>query len=142
MQIQLTKEHEEWLRSQVAVGRFSTLEEAVAEAIDSLKTEDDDLAWAKPLVEEGLAELDQARRYPRKRCSRALKRDYAKSCETWRGFDLLLRPRAICRKSQMTSPPPQASGSRSRLLLACANRSKLSPISRAWVDCAAGSALA
>ena len=64
MQIQLTKEHEEWLRSQVAAGRFSSLEEAVAEAIDGLKTEDDDLAWAKPLVEEGLAELDQGQAIP------------------------------------------------------------------------------
>jgi antitoxin ParD1/3/4 len=64
MQIQLTKEHEEWLRSQVAAGRFSSLEEAVAEAIDGLKTEDDDLAWAKPLVEEGLAELDRGQAIP------------------------------------------------------------------------------
>jgi Arc/MetJ-type ribon-helix-helix transcriptional regulator len=64
MQIQLTKEHEEWLRSQVAAGRFSTLEEAVAEAIDSLKTEDDDLARAKPLVEEGVGELDRGQAIP------------------------------------------------------------------------------
>ena len=59
MQIQLTKEHEEWLRAQVAAGCFPSLEEAVAEAIDGLKSEDDELAWAKPLVEEGLAELDR-----------------------------------------------------------------------------------
>jgi antitoxin ParD1/3/4 len=64
MQIQLTKEHEDWLREQVAAGHFSSLEEAVAEAIDSLKGEDDDFAWAKPLVEEGLAELDRGESIP------------------------------------------------------------------------------
>ena len=58
MNIQLTKEHEDWLRGQVAAGRFASLEEAIAEAVDSLKS-DDDLSWAKPLVDEGLSELDR-----------------------------------------------------------------------------------
>ena len=62
--IQLTKEQEEWLRAQVAEGRFSSLDEAVAEAIDFLKSSDDDLAWAKPLVDEGLAELDRGEALP------------------------------------------------------------------------------
>lgn len=62
MQIRLTKEHEDWLREQVAAGRFASLEEAVAEAIDGLK--DEDLAWAKPLVAEGLAELDRGEALP------------------------------------------------------------------------------
>jgi antitoxin ParD1/3/4 len=64
MQIELSKEHEDWLRAQVAAGRFPTLEDAIAEAIDSLRGEDDDLAWAKPLVEEGLAELDRGEAMP------------------------------------------------------------------------------
>jgi len=64
VQIQLTKEHEEWLLTQVAAGRFSSLEEAVAEAIDGLKSEHDDLTWAKPLVEEGLSELDRGEAIP------------------------------------------------------------------------------
>ena len=59
MHIELTKDHEDWLRSQVAAGRYASLEEAIAEAIDALKNEEDDLAWAKPLVEEGRAELDR-----------------------------------------------------------------------------------
>jgi antitoxin ParD1/3/4 len=59
MQIELTKEQEEWLRAQVAAGRFSSLDEAVAEAIEFLKDSDEELAWAKPLVDEGLAELDR-----------------------------------------------------------------------------------
>lgn len=64
MLVQLTKEHEDWLRAQVAAGRFSSLEEAIAEAIDSLKGEDDELAWAKPLVAEGLAKLDRGEAIP------------------------------------------------------------------------------
>lgn len=64
MQIQLTREHEDWLRAQVAAGRFPSLEDAIAEAIDSLRSEDDDLAWAKPLVAEGLAELDRGEAIP------------------------------------------------------------------------------
>lgn len=64
MQISLTQEHEAWLRAQVAAGRFASLEEAVAEAIDSLRGEDEELAWAKPLVEEGLAELDRGEAIP------------------------------------------------------------------------------
>jgi len=64
MQIQLTKEHEEWLRTQVAAGRFVSLEEAVAEAIDGLRSEDEALTWAKPLVDEGLAELDRGESIP------------------------------------------------------------------------------
>jgi antitoxin ParD1/3/4 len=64
MQIQLTKEHEDWLRAQVAAGRFPSLEDAIAEAIDGLRLEDDELAWAKPLVAEGLAELDRGEAIP------------------------------------------------------------------------------
>lgn len=64
MQIDLPKEHEDWLRTQVAAGRFASLEEAVAEAIANLKAEDDDLAWADPLVAEGLAELDRGEGVP------------------------------------------------------------------------------
>lgn len=67
MQITLTPEHEEWLRSQLAAGRFSSLDEAVAIAIEQLKADsldDDDLEWAKPLVEEGLAELERGESLP------------------------------------------------------------------------------
>ncbi|MET0652283.1 MAG: hypothetical protein ABWY63_07170 [Hyphomicrobiaceae bacterium] len=64
MNIQLTKEQEDWLRGQVAAGRFSSLDEAIAEAVDSLKREDDDLSWAKPLVDEGLSELDRGEAIP------------------------------------------------------------------------------
>ena len=60
MKIELNKEHEKWLRAQVASGRFTSLDQAVAEALDILMSaNDDDLAWAKPLVAEGIAQLDR-----------------------------------------------------------------------------------
>ena len=59
MRIQLTQEHEDWLRSQVAAGRYASLEDAIGEAIDALQNEEEDLAWAKPLVAEGLLQLDR-----------------------------------------------------------------------------------
>lgn len=64
MQVHLTKDDEDWLRAQVAAGRFSSLDEALAEAINSLRAEDEELAWAKPLVDEGLAELDRGQAIP------------------------------------------------------------------------------
>jgi|RhiMetdeSRZDD1v2_1073273.scaffolds.fasta_scaffold820652_2 antitoxin ParD1/3/4 len=64
MQIQLTKDYEDWLRSQVAAGRYASLEDAIAAAIDALKSEDEDLAWAEPLIAEGLAELDRGEALP------------------------------------------------------------------------------
>ena len=64
MQIQLSRDHKDWLRTQVAAGRFASLEEAVAHVIASLKSGDDDLVLAKPLVKEGLAELDRGEAIP------------------------------------------------------------------------------
>jgi Arc/MetJ-type ribon-helix-helix transcriptional regulator len=64
MQITLTKEQEDWLHSQVVEGRYATMEEAIAAAIDLLQTESDDAGWLKPLVAEGLAELDRGEAVP------------------------------------------------------------------------------
>jgi len=59
MQVRLTKKHAQWLRQQIAAGRFQSLEEGLAVAIDSLKGDEKTLDWAMPLVAEGLAELDR-----------------------------------------------------------------------------------
>jgi Arc/MetJ-type ribon-helix-helix transcriptional regulator len=64
MQIQLTREDEDWLRSQVAAGRYASLEEAIAEAIEARKSEDEDLAGAELLIAEGRAELDRGKALP------------------------------------------------------------------------------
>jgi antitoxin ParD1/3/4 len=69
MQITLTKEHEDWLREQVAAGRFASTDDAVRFAITGLVAaqeaddDDDDYMWAKPLIDEGIADLDAGRSY-------------------------------------------------------------------------------
>jgi antitoxin ParD1/3/4 len=58
MDIRLSDEQRAWLEAKVAAGQFGSLEEAVAAAIsDSMASETDDLAWARPLVEEARASV-------------------------------------------------------------------------------------
>jgi antitoxin ParD1/3/4 len=65
MTIQLSPEQQQWLEAQVAAGNFSSLEQAVAVAIaDLMATAEDDLDWAKPLVDEAVAELDRGEGVP------------------------------------------------------------------------------
>lgn len=60
MTIQLSPEQQRWLEARVAAGHFASLEQAVAVAIaDLMATVEDDLEWAKPLVDEAAAELDR-----------------------------------------------------------------------------------
>jgi len=65
MTIQLSPEQEQWLEDQVAAGHFSSVEQAVAVAIaDLMAMAEDDLDWAKPLVDEAAAELDRGEGVP------------------------------------------------------------------------------
>ena len=61
MTISLTPEQQEWLTAHVARGDFASVEEAVRQLLDERMAEraieDDDLAWAKPHVDEALAEV-------------------------------------------------------------------------------------
>jgi antitoxin ParD1/3/4 len=56
MNVSLPREQLEWLEAEVAAGNFSSVEEALATAVADLKIlHDDDLAWAKPYVDEARA---------------------------------------------------------------------------------------
>ena len=58
MNVPLTPEQIAWLEQKVAGGQFASLEEAAAAAIsDAMTNESDDLAWAKPLVEQARASV-------------------------------------------------------------------------------------
>ncbi len=63
MAITLTPDQEAWLKAHVAAGDFPSIEEAARQLIDERiverELEKDNLAWAKPLVEEGLAALER-----------------------------------------------------------------------------------
>jgi antitoxin ParD1/3/4 len=53
MNISLPKEQLEWLEAEVAAGHFSSIDEALSVAVADLKAlSEDDLAWAKPYVDE------------------------------------------------------------------------------------------
>jgi antitoxin ParD1/3/4 len=57
----LTPEQEAWLHAHVATGDFASVEEAarqlIEERIAERDLEDDDLEWAKPLLEEARADI-------------------------------------------------------------------------------------
>ncbi len=65
MSITLTPEQEIWIKAHVATGDFASVEEAARQLIDDriaelARDEDDDsddMAWAKPLVDEARADV-------------------------------------------------------------------------------------
>jgi Arc/MetJ-type ribon-helix-helix transcriptional regulator len=60
MNIPLPPDQEDWLKAQVASGRFASLEDAVASAIAGLQAQEAiDDGWAKPLIDEALDALDR-----------------------------------------------------------------------------------
>ena len=64
MTITLDPDQEAWLEARVASGDFASVEEAarrlIAERIAELVLEEnDDMAWAKPYVDEALAEVER-----------------------------------------------------------------------------------
>ena len=63
MMIDLTQEQLAWISAHVAQGEFASIEDAARELIDQriaeLAIQEADLAWAKPLVDEAVAEADR-----------------------------------------------------------------------------------
>jgi len=62
MSITLTPEQLAWLRAHVERGDFASIEDAVRQLIDEriaeiAAEESDDLAWARPYVDEALADV-------------------------------------------------------------------------------------
>ena len=63
MTLILKPEQEAWLKSRVASGEFASINEAALQLIDERIAEyefdADDMAWAKPFVDEGLAAVER-----------------------------------------------------------------------------------
>jgi antitoxin ParD1/3/4 len=56
MNITLPADQEHWLKARIANGEFQSVEDAIRQLFaDRMMTDDDDLAWAKPLVDEARA---------------------------------------------------------------------------------------
>ena len=53
MNIKLPPEQQEWLEAQVAAGQCASIDEALTVAVaDLMAIQEDDLAWAKPYVDQ------------------------------------------------------------------------------------------
>ena len=60
MSIILTPKHEAWLNERISHGEFESPDDAIAQLIETWTLcENDDLAWAKPLVDEALAQVER-----------------------------------------------------------------------------------
>jgi antitoxin ParD1/3/4 len=58
MNITISPEQQKWLETEVAAGHFDSIDDAVAAAIGQLMSlNDDDLAWAKPYIEQARASV-------------------------------------------------------------------------------------
>lgn len=58
MNVTLPAEQQEWLKAEIAAGRFKSIDDALAAAVAELMLIDgDDLAWARPYVEEARASV-------------------------------------------------------------------------------------
>jgi Arc/MetJ-type ribon-helix-helix transcriptional regulator len=81
MNIRLKPDTEEWLKAQVAEGRFESIEEAVEALVADDRAQatlrDDDLLWAKPYIEEGLAALGRGEVIPAEQVHAELRAKFA-----------------------------------------------------------------
>jgi antitoxin ParD1/3/4 len=63
MNVRLKPDTEEWLKAQVAEGRFPSVEEAVEALVADDRAQaslaNEDLSWAKPYIDEGIAALER-----------------------------------------------------------------------------------
>jgi antitoxin ParD1/3/4 len=65
MNVPIAQSKADWLKAQVAAGRFASLTEAVEAAVARLQADDSiDDRWAKPLIDEALAALDRGEGTP------------------------------------------------------------------------------
>ena len=58
MNIKLPPDQQKWLETQVAAGHYASVDEALAVAVaDLMAIHSDDLAWAKPYVDQARASV-------------------------------------------------------------------------------------
>ena len=84
MNIRLKPDTEEWLKTQVAEGRFESIEQAVEIYLDESRRNQEaldnaDLSWAKPYIEEGLADLQAGRVRPAEEVFAELRKRFVRS---------------------------------------------------------------
>ncbi|MBV8835660.1 MAG: hypothetical protein JO000_03920 [Alphaproteobacteria bacterium] len=87
MNIRLKPDTEEWLKTQVAEGRFSSIEDAVEMLVVDAKLnqailDNQDWSWAKPYIEEGLADIEAGRTIPAEEVHAEMRALFARSEKT------------------------------------------------------------
>jgi len=62
MNITPPREQQEWLEAQVKAGTYDSIDDAVTSILaDYMNMDIDDMAWARPMVDEGRASLEQGK---------------------------------------------------------------------------------
>jgi predicted transcriptional regulator len=83
MNIRLKPDTEAWLKSQVAEGRFHSIEDAVevlvADDRVQAKLNESDLSWAKPYIDEGIAALEAGDVVPAEQVYAELRAKFSRS---------------------------------------------------------------
>lgn len=62
MNITLPREQQEWLEAQVRAGAYDSIDHALSQFVaEHMDLDVDDMAWARALVDEGRASLEQGK---------------------------------------------------------------------------------
>jgi len=80
--MQLPPDVQDWIDQQVKAGAFKTPAEAIAFAVRQL-SDPDDLSWAKPLVDEALAEIERGEGIPRDEAMKQVRAHIAARQAQW-----------------------------------------------------------
>jgi antitoxin ParD1/3/4 len=62
--MQLPSDVQDWIDRQIKSGAFKTPADAIAFAVRQVAPVEDDLSWAKPLVDEAMAEMERGEGVP------------------------------------------------------------------------------
>jgi antitoxin ParD1/3/4 len=81
--MQLPPDVQDWIDRQVKAGAFKTPAEAIAFAVRQVAPVEDDLSWAKPLVDEALAEIERGEGVPRSEAMKQVRAHIAARQAQW-----------------------------------------------------------
>jgi|EndMetStandDraft_8_1072994.scaffolds.fasta_scaffold1153428_1 antitoxin ParD1/3/4 len=81
--MQLPPDVQDWIERQVEAGAFKTPAEAIAFAVRQVAPAEDDLSWAKPLVDEAIAEIERGEGIPRSKAMQQVRAHIAARQAQW-----------------------------------------------------------
>jgi Arc/MetJ-type ribon-helix-helix transcriptional regulator len=81
--MQLPTDVQDWIERQVEAGAFKTPAEAIAFAVRQVAPAGDDLSWAKPLVDEAMAEIARGEGIPRSEAMQQVRAHIAARQAQW-----------------------------------------------------------